>query len=443
MLRPGSARGSDRDPLHFIERDLIARPVVELRCARRFMRGNGRLPAGQEACPPRRSSVLSIKKGGTSARMAHLDLLFSYSHRDESLRDQLDNHLSLLKREGQIQNWHDRKIGAGQDFGQSIIAHLETADIILLLISADFLASDYCYSTEMQKAVERHNAGVARVIPVILRPVDWHTAPFGKLLALPTDGKAITTWPNIDEALTDVARGIRQCVQSLLADRKDAELDKPLLFQAMNHNANYLPGTAIGGIPWSSRFSDSRLMIVNQAPFDYTDIDLSVRPDRPIAAIGQVTKLPDVFFTATIDPAMRQEVADRATGQRLVNPLMLIATNGGYRVRCKTLPKNSRLEMVIATAGVIDTRLARKPGGGLFDRDYVLRFKNDASGIAHWYGHGHDENGFIEDVYTPNRRMPKAVQINGDYCARQRQRTVSVRLEPRDFIQEAIETLRK
>ena len=76
----------------------------------------------------------------------------------------------------------------------AIDEHLEAADVVLLLISADFLASDYCYDTEMKRALEKHKAGKARVIPIIIRPVDWKGAPFGELQALPKNAKAVTSW---------------------------------------------------------------------------------------------------------------------------------------------------------------------------------------------------------------------------------------------------------
>lgn len=140
-------------------------------------------------------------------------VFFSYSHDDEQYRDQIEKHLALLKHQGLIESWHDRRITAGTAFDDAIDHELEKADIILLLVSSSFLASTYCYSREMTCAVERHAQGSAIVIPVIVRPCDWHTAPFGKLLAAPKDGKAITTWPNFDEAYADVARQIRAIVE--------------------------------------------------------------------------------------------------------------------------------------------------------------------------------------------------------------------------------------
>jgi proteasome lid subunit RPN8/RPN11 len=162
------------------------------------------------------SNIGYVKGRSTSLIQLHgnpIKVIFSYSHRDELLRDELAKHLSLLKWQGTITEWHDRRITAGQEWAGDIDAHLESAQLILLLISADFLASAYCYSTEMTRAMERHEQGEARVIPIILRDVDWEDAPFAKLQALPKDAKAITSWHNTDEAFADVARGIRRAIK--------------------------------------------------------------------------------------------------------------------------------------------------------------------------------------------------------------------------------------
>jgi TIR domain len=142
-------------------------------------------------------------------------LFLSYSHADADLRDQLEKHLSGLKRQGLISSWHDRRIMAGENVDETIDSHLDAAEIVLLLISPDFIDSDYCYEREMKRALERNAKGEARVIPVILRPCDWHDLPFGKLLATPKDGKAITTWPNIDSAFLDVVTSIKSALKEL------------------------------------------------------------------------------------------------------------------------------------------------------------------------------------------------------------------------------------
>ncbi len=145
------------------------------------------------------------------------NVFFSYSHKDEALRDQLESHLALLKNQGLIDAWYDRRIVAGDEVDDTIFGKLETADIILLLVSSDFINSPYCYSREMTRAMERHEAGDARVIPVIMRHCDWHEAPFGKLTAAPKDGRPVASWPDRDEALADVAKQVRKAVESALS----------------------------------------------------------------------------------------------------------------------------------------------------------------------------------------------------------------------------------
>ncbi len=144
-----------------------------------------------------------------------VEVFYSYAHKDEAFLNELETHLSLLRRQGLITVWHDRHILPGADWSQAIDEHLERASVILLLISADFLSSDYCYGIEMQRALERQKANEARVIPILLRPVDWKGAPFARLQALPTGAKPITTWRNRDAAFTDVAAGIRRVIEDL------------------------------------------------------------------------------------------------------------------------------------------------------------------------------------------------------------------------------------
>jgi hypothetical protein len=139
-------------------------------------------------------------------------LFFSYAHADEALRDRLEVSLAMLRNSGVIQAWHDRRITAGDDFASTIDERMERADIILLLVSADFLASRYCYEIEMKRAMERQANGEARVIPVILRPCQWQDAPFGKLQAVPRDGVPVTKHANADEAFLEIANAIKAVV---------------------------------------------------------------------------------------------------------------------------------------------------------------------------------------------------------------------------------------
>src|SRR5438034_7688900 len=136
-----------------------------------------------------------------------------YAHEDEALLKKLKTQLRPLQRQGLVDVWYDRDISAGTDWEQQIKAQLNTAQIILLLVSPDFMDSDYCYGIEMQRALERHERGEACVIPVIVRPVYWQGI-LGHLQALPTDAKAIMSslWYSVDEALLDVTEGIRVVV---------------------------------------------------------------------------------------------------------------------------------------------------------------------------------------------------------------------------------------
>ena len=110
-----------------------------------------------------------------------VEVFCSYAHEDEAWRQKLETHLSLLRRQGLVSLWHDRLITAGTDRAHAIDTHLETASVIVLLVSADFLASDYCYGIEMKRAITRQEAGEARVVPILVRPADWKDAPFAHL----------------------------------------------------------------------------------------------------------------------------------------------------------------------------------------------------------------------------------------------------------------------
>src|SRR6266700_84162 len=144
-----------------------------------------------------------------------LSVFISYAHEDERLLQQLEAHLSLLRRQGLVATWYDRQIVPGTQWAEEIDAHLETAQLVLLLISPNFMASDYCYGIEMQRALERHKNGEVQVIPIILRPVEWEGAPFAHLQCLPRDAKAVTEWDNRDAAFRDIARGIRTAIEQL------------------------------------------------------------------------------------------------------------------------------------------------------------------------------------------------------------------------------------
>ena len=146
-----------------------------------------------------------------------IEVFLSYSHKNKALVERLRKHLTSLEQENKISGWYDRNMTGGIAFDEEVKKHLESAGIILLLVSEDFMASDYINSVELKRAMERHEDknAKARVVPVILQPVDWQKTPFGKLVALPTDGKPVTNWTNRAAALLDIAQGIRRVVDEL------------------------------------------------------------------------------------------------------------------------------------------------------------------------------------------------------------------------------------
>jgi TIR domain len=150
--------------------------------------------------------------------MKPIKVFYSYAHEDEGFCEQLEKHLSSLRHQGLIEEWHDRMIFAGTDWEHDIDRHLNSSSLILLLISPDFMQSKYCMGVEVKRAMELHESGEAYVVPIILKPVDWEGAPFAKLQVLPATAKPISTWDNQDDAFLNVSRGIRKYIENLQRD---------------------------------------------------------------------------------------------------------------------------------------------------------------------------------------------------------------------------------
>lgn len=171
-----------------------------------------------------------------------IKIFYSYSHEDERLLKQLLKHLAILRRQRKTIDWHDRKIQPGTEWGGAIDENLESASIILLLVSASFIDSDYCNDVELKRALERHEAGEARVIPVILRPCHWEESPFGKLQALPKDGLAVIKWKPRDEGFKNIAEGIEAALEEWLKTRPQVSPKRRTniqkVAQAVNHKIN-------------------------------------------------------------------------------------------------------------------------------------------------------------------------------------------------------------
>lgn len=144
----------------------------------------------------------------------------SYTHADSPLKDQLVRHLAPLQREGLIDLWHDGMLRPGEHLDPAVQAALAASNVIILLVSSDFIASEYCYEQEMLRAFARQRDGTARVIPIILRPCQWKGVPIGngetlsEFVALPKDGKAVVTWPDIDTAFDNAVGSIRDMLKA-------------------------------------------------------------------------------------------------------------------------------------------------------------------------------------------------------------------------------------
>ncbi|MGF1524526.1 MAG: toll/interleukin-1 receptor domain-containing protein [Leptolyngbyaceae cyanobacterium] len=169
---------------------------------------------------------------------APLDVFISYARKDEDLKEELEVHLSTLIRQNKIKPWQDRTIEAGTEWDPQIKAALEAAHIILLLITPRFIASDYINDVELAQAIERHRAGTARVVPIILKPVDLVGTPISQLQALPKDAKPVTRWEDQDEAFLDVVKGLRRVVDSL-----STQMNAPKSTAASSHSSATTPSS--------------------------------------------------------------------------------------------------------------------------------------------------------------------------------------------------------
>ena len=152
----------------------------------------------------------------------------SYSHRDENALDRLRVHLTTLKRDGYITEWYDRMILAGDDLDDMIEKELENADIFLLLVSPDFIASDYCVGREMRRALERHETGQVRVVPIIVEPCDWKSMDnLCQLRAIPKDGRPISKWPNPNDAYLDITQELRRIIDAKNSKASTIKVHEP------------------------------------------------------------------------------------------------------------------------------------------------------------------------------------------------------------------------
>ena len=234
-----------------------------------------------------------------------VEVFISYHEKDEQLREELEKHLTTLHREKAITSWHDRKIVAGQEIKGEIDKYLNRAGLILLLVSPDFLASDYHWTIEITRALERNAAGKARVIPVLLRHADWETAPIDKLSPLPRNRQPVKSWADWDEAFLQVIRGIREEVERLVA------------------NSNYSP-------PKQSSTAQTPLALkpsADKAPSQSGGTSTDLTLELPVS-IGELTygtekriALEDASINVTIPPGLSPGKKLRIRGKGKLNLL--------------------------------------------------------------------------------------------------------------------------
>ncbi|MDQ2905344.1 MAG: toll/interleukin-1 receptor domain-containing protein [Chloroflexota bacterium] len=146
-----------------------------------------------------------------------ITLMYAYAQADAPLRDQLERHLAILRQQGLIRDWSDRQIVPGTDWKQAIETQVRQASLFLVLLSPDFVASDYCFGQEMQEALRRQAAGESLVIPILVHPVDWQRLPFAHLQVLPRSRTPVAQWSDQDEAWAEVVEGISEAIDHLHA----------------------------------------------------------------------------------------------------------------------------------------------------------------------------------------------------------------------------------
>ena len=214
-----------------------------------------------------------------------VDVFLSYSSNDESLRDELETHLALLESQGIIRKWSARQIDAGDDWRDRVSEQLDGAHIILLLVSADFLASPYCRDVEMARAMQRHHAGEARVIPVVLRACDLRGAPFEGLLVLPADSKPVKSWTDRDEAWTNVAAGIRSVAEHFLRGAGGPAVEGSLSPARAEGYRGPTPAAAFKGTPAPHNLPVRRLFVGREKELSILDATLAQKQRASLFAL--------------------------------------------------------------------------------------------------------------------------------------------------------------
>ena len=249
-----------------------------------------------------------------------VQLFISYSHKDEALLNSLRDHLAPLRLQGLIADWHDRRIVPGDHWDHEISEQLEHCQIVLLLLSASFFASDYINGAEMTAALKRHAAGDARVIPVVLRPVEWERSELGELQALPTNAKPVTSWKDRHQAFRDIARGVRAALPHVGASPA-ARMSSPE--GKISNPAYFLNHTSFLRVDRQAEFRKR-----TGVPLDHYDIRVVLDAEEPemLDAVDRVEYTLDRAYPEPV--RVRTAQRDRRTGF-----LLKELANGEYLLR--------------------------------------------------------------------------------------------------------------
>ena len=184
-----------------------------------FQGGESKKPRLEEIHQPLAALPALASPRPTLARRA-AEAFLSYAPADAPLARAFEAHLAALKRDRLLATWHEGLVSPGLAWDEATCRRLDTAHLILLLISADFLTSDRCYNVHLVRALRRHEAGLARVIPILLRTCDWRTATLAAFEPLPKNHTPVTAWSDQDSAFAEIAASLRQALEAL--DRHSA-----------------------------------------------------------------------------------------------------------------------------------------------------------------------------------------------------------------------------
>ncbi|MVM33997.1 TIR domain-containing protein [Spirosoma sp. HMF4905] len=257
-------------------------------------------------------------------------IFISYAHSDEEYKVNIEKQLSTLKRNNEIELWNDRMINAGKEWDKEIKKELLEADIILLLISADFLASDYCNDIEVRIALEKHELKQAIIIPIIIRACDWNAAPFGKIQALPKNAKPIKNWPDVDEAYLDVIRGIR----NILFHKTQIEISSTHIL----HEFPTYPMVDAVDVPKNIIDNISKTIPINEAETWINEANRfrkKADPDDPKTTIIELHTLQSVYQLSSSDYWAKVIGQARLHGPRMLAALLLTVPDSGFTTSAK------------------------------------------------------------------------------------------------------------